>query len=171
MAAIRSILAQTYGDFDFLISDNASIDSTEEICRACVKRDASIRYMRRSKDAAANYNLLARMADSPSAPTSLLCRAPSPMPIEKWVSSTDLPGSITRGSGNWNDEAPAGGAIVRLLPQHLAGKIPDQQQDEVRLGLEQPIGRHDGYLLSRHEFPLLVRIGVDGVVEESGPQI
>jgi glycosyltransferase involved in cell wall biosynthesis len=50
VAAIGSILAQTYGDFDFLISDNASIDSTEEICRACVKRDASIRYMRRTKE-------------------------------------------------------------------------------------------------------------------------
>ena len=66
-AAIESILAQTYGDFDVLISDNASIDGTEQICRAYAKRDRRIRYMRREKNvgAAANHNLLVRMADSP----------------------------------------------------------------------------------------------------------
>jgi len=66
-AAIESILAQTYGDFDLLISDNASIDGTEQICRAYAKRDGRIRYMRRPKNvgAAANHNLLVRMADSP----------------------------------------------------------------------------------------------------------
>ncbi len=32
-AAISSILAQTYGDFELIISDNASTDRTEEICR------------------------------------------------------------------------------------------------------------------------------------------
>ena len=32
-AAIESTLAQSYGDFDFLILDNASTDGTEEICR------------------------------------------------------------------------------------------------------------------------------------------
>ena len=66
-AAIESILAQTYGEFDLLISDNASIDGTEQICRAYAKRDARIRYMRRPKNvgAAANHNLLVRMADSP----------------------------------------------------------------------------------------------------------
>jgi len=66
-AAIESILAQTYGDFNVLISDNASIDGTEQICRAYAKRDRRIRYMRREKNvgAAANHNLLVRMADSP----------------------------------------------------------------------------------------------------------
>jgi glycosyltransferase involved in cell wall biosynthesis len=66
-AAIESILAQSYGDFDFLISDNASIDGTEEICQAYAQRDRRIRYIRRTKyvGAAANHNLLVRMADSP----------------------------------------------------------------------------------------------------------
>jgi glycosyltransferase involved in cell wall biosynthesis len=66
-AAIESILAQSYGDFDFLISDNASTDSTEEICRAYARRDLRIRYIRQPQNvgAAANHNLLVRMADSP----------------------------------------------------------------------------------------------------------
>ena len=37
-AAINSILAQSYGDFDLLISDNASTDGTEEIGRAYAKK-------------------------------------------------------------------------------------------------------------------------------------
>ena len=47
-AAIESILAQSYGDFDFLISDNASTDGTEEICQAYAKRDSRIRYIRQA---------------------------------------------------------------------------------------------------------------------------
>jgi hypothetical protein len=48
-AAIDSILAQSYGDFDLLISDNASTDRTEEICRDYAKRDPRIRYIRQSQ--------------------------------------------------------------------------------------------------------------------------
>ncbi|NJL84317.1 MAG: glycosyltransferase, partial [Chloroflexaceae bacterium] len=32
-AAIASLLGQTYGDFELIISDNASGDRTEAICR------------------------------------------------------------------------------------------------------------------------------------------
>src|SRR5262249_10686156 len=56
--AIESILAQTYSDFQFVISDNASTDSTAEICRAYAKLDKRIHYMRQGKNigAAQNYN-------------------------------------------------------------------------------------------------------------------
>jgi glycosyltransferase involved in cell wall biosynthesis len=66
-AAIDSILAQSYGDFDLLISDNASTDGTEEICRAYAQKDRRIRYIRQPKNvgAAANHNLLVQMTDSP----------------------------------------------------------------------------------------------------------
>jgi glycosyltransferase involved in cell wall biosynthesis len=66
-AALDSILAQSYGDFDLLISDNASTDGTEEICRAYIKRDLRIRYIRRPSNlgAAPNYNVLVQMSESP----------------------------------------------------------------------------------------------------------
>lgn len=66
-AAIESILAQSYPDFDLLISDNASTDGTEEICRAYARKDQRIRYIRQPQNigAAANYNLLVRMSESP----------------------------------------------------------------------------------------------------------
>jgi glycosyltransferase involved in cell wall biosynthesis len=45
-AALDSLLAQTYGDFELIISDNASTDRTEEICREYAARDSRIRYHR-----------------------------------------------------------------------------------------------------------------------------
>ncbi|RJP64848.1 MAG: glycosyltransferase family 2 protein [Comamonadaceae bacterium] len=44
--AIEAILAQTYGDFELIISDNASTDRTPEICREYVERDPRVRYHR-----------------------------------------------------------------------------------------------------------------------------
>jgi len=55
---IESILAQTYTDFELVISDNASTDETEGICREYVAKDERIRYFRNNVNlgAAANYN-------------------------------------------------------------------------------------------------------------------
>jgi glycosyltransferase involved in cell wall biosynthesis len=44
--ALESTLAQTYKDFDVIISDNASTDGTEEICRRYAKRDPRVHYYR-----------------------------------------------------------------------------------------------------------------------------
>ena len=57
--AIDSILAQTFGDFELLIQDNASTDDTESICRAYAEKDTRISYIRNATNvgAAANYNL------------------------------------------------------------------------------------------------------------------
>ena len=54
--AIESILAQTYGDLELVISDNASTDATSEICRAYAKRDARVRYVRQEVNIGANPN-------------------------------------------------------------------------------------------------------------------
>lgn len=57
--AIRSVLSQTYTDFELIISDNASTDRTEEICRDCAAADQRIRYFRNPENlgAAPNFNL------------------------------------------------------------------------------------------------------------------
>ncbi|MEQ8966557.1 MAG: glycosyltransferase family 2 protein [Azospirillaceae bacterium] len=57
-AAIDSLLAQRFGDFELLISDNASTDGTWEICRHYAARDARVRVVRQDGDrgAAVNFN-------------------------------------------------------------------------------------------------------------------
>jgi glycosyltransferase involved in cell wall biosynthesis len=53
---LDALLAQTYADFELVIADNASTDSTEEICRAYAGRDARIRYHRSDENRGATWN-------------------------------------------------------------------------------------------------------------------
>tara|TARA_B100001057_G_C22718245_1_gene898621 strand:+ start:156 stop:1025 length:870 start_codon:yes stop_codon:yes gene_type:complete len=48
--AIDSLLAQTFKDFELIISDNASDDETENICRKFVSKDSRIHYIRQDKN-------------------------------------------------------------------------------------------------------------------------
>jgi glycosyltransferase involved in cell wall biosynthesis len=63
-AALDSILAQSYGDFEVVISDNASTDRTAEICRAYAARDSRIRYVRQSQNIGGprNWNAVVALA-------------------------------------------------------------------------------------------------------------
>jgi len=56
--ALDSILAQTYTNFELIISDNASTDGTEEICRAYTAKDSRIHHFRNEANlgAAMNFN-------------------------------------------------------------------------------------------------------------------
>lgn len=63
-AALDSILAQTFEDFELIISDNASSDRTEEICRSYAAKDKRIRYCRLETNLGpiANFNRLVELA-------------------------------------------------------------------------------------------------------------
>lgn len=54
--AIESILAQTHTDFALVISDNASTDATEEICRAFAREDSRVRYERAPENLGSSPN-------------------------------------------------------------------------------------------------------------------
>jgi len=55
-STIDSILAQTFTDFELIVSDNASTDSTGEICRDYARRDARVRYFRNERNLGAGPN-------------------------------------------------------------------------------------------------------------------
>ncbi|WP_199320493.1 glycosyltransferase [Leptolyngbya sp. FACHB-261] len=54
--ALDAILAQTFQDFELVISDNASTDSTEAICREYTEKDQRIKYYRSEQNLGAAWN-------------------------------------------------------------------------------------------------------------------
>jgi glycosyltransferase involved in cell wall biosynthesis len=75
--AIECLLAQTFGDFEIVIGDNASTDRTREICQDYVRRDRRIRYVRHEHNlgAVANFNRVFEL---------------SPSHLFKWAAHDDL---------------------------------------------------------------------------------
>ncbi len=74
---IESLLAQTMGDFELLVCDNASTDGTAEIVNSHAARDPRIRVLRSEENlgAAFNYNE---------------CVARARAPLFKWNAADDL---------------------------------------------------------------------------------
>ena len=74
---LNSLLAQRFGDFEIVISDNASTDCTAEICRAYQSKDKRIRYFRSETNfgAAWNHNRVFELSSAP---------------LFKWCSHDDL---------------------------------------------------------------------------------
>lgn len=54
--ALDSMLDQEFSDFELIISDNASTDKTEEICREYAVKDARIKYIRQARNIGGQNN-------------------------------------------------------------------------------------------------------------------
>ena len=65
--ALESLLAQSFKDFEVVISDNASTDATTEIGRAYQSKDPRIRYFRseQNRGAAWNFNRAFELSTAP----------------------------------------------------------------------------------------------------------
>jgi glycosyltransferase involved in cell wall biosynthesis len=75
--AIDSVLGQTYRDLELVICDNASTDTTPQICRAHAARDPRVRYYRNPENLgiSENYNRVFRRSNGT---------------YFKWASSNDV---------------------------------------------------------------------------------
>jgi glycosyltransferase involved in cell wall biosynthesis len=62
--ALKGLIEQDYENYELIISDNASIDGTSEICQGYARKDRRIRYSRNSKNIglSANHNRTFEMA-------------------------------------------------------------------------------------------------------------
>jgi len=58
--SLDALLGQTYGDFELIISDNASTDGTPDICQRYEKQDSRVRYVRQPRNVglAPNHNFV-----------------------------------------------------------------------------------------------------------------
>lgn len=54
--ALDSLLAQTFTDFELIVSDNSSTDATESICRNYAEQDSRVRYIRQIENLGALRN-------------------------------------------------------------------------------------------------------------------
>lgn len=84
-AVVRSILAQDHDNLELVISDNASTDGTEEVCRELARADARIVYHRQPENIGLLNNFIATMQ---------LARGP----FFRWVGDDDdvAPACISR---------------------------------------------------------------------------
>jgi glycosyltransferase involved in cell wall biosynthesis len=66
-AALKSLLGQTFGNFELLVSDNASTDATEEICESYAAQDRRVIYHRNKTNVgiARNYSGVVGMTCAP----------------------------------------------------------------------------------------------------------
>ncbi len=64
---LTSLLDQDMGDFELIVSDNASTDETDQIALEFSRLDSRVRYVRQPHNvgAAANFNAVFKLADSP----------------------------------------------------------------------------------------------------------
>lgn len=93
---LDSFLAQTYTDFEILISDNASTDQTEDVAREYAARDGRITYFRNEVNIGlgANHNRVFKQARGEYfkfAPADDVC---SPMYLERCVEVLDRDPSV-----------------------------------------------------------------------------
>jgi len=54
--ALTSLLSQTFSDFELIISDNASTDSTQMICEEFANKDKRIKYFRQKNNIGIFHN-------------------------------------------------------------------------------------------------------------------
>lgn len=73
---LKTVLNQTFPDFQLIIADNASTDDTESICRDYAAQDARIRYIRNEKNLGASKNYT-------------VCFTPAETPYFRWQNADD----------------------------------------------------------------------------------
>ncbi len=112
--SIDALLGQSYPDFELVISDNASTDSTGEICRSYEKQDSRVRYFRQPRNVglAPNHNFVVDKArgelfkwasnddlyarDLLERCIDALDKYPDVVLAHSWTAKVDASGTVTR---------------------------------------------------------------------------
>ena len=137
-AAIESVLGQTFGDLELVIADNASTDSTPEICRRYASADSRVRVQRNDTNlgASRNFNLALQLSRAP---------------LFRWMAADDLLESTCL--ARCVEAFEADDSIVLA---HTDVKIIDEN-DRIKLHFRYPVG-HAGSERPSDRFLDVVRL-------------
>lgn len=132
--ALQSILSQTYRDFELLISDNASTDETEAICRRYADEDPRIQYFRNERNlgAAANYNRVIHLARGRYFRHAAHDDILAPTNIERCVEILDASADVVL-------------AYPRMIMIDADGKQTDTREHSLELSEARPSARFAKY--------------------------
>lgn len=151
---LDALLAQTYTDFELIISDNGSTDQTPQICEQYARRDGRIRYIRQSENRGAAWNFnhvfhLARGRYFKWAAHDDICR---PSFLEHCVASLDAdPGVVLcyarYGVIDEHDRVYTDIEAALLLGGQRPNSAVDNSARRTRLASSRPADRYEGVLL------------------------
>ncbi len=130
-AALESLLNQTFCDFELIISDNASTDNTQEICRRYCDLDGRIRYVRQLENIGvfSNYDLVFHEIESV---------------YFKWASANDLcmPNFLETCIGALEERENATMAHTQTVLFDDSKQIEKKYTEKFDLELPDPVDRY-----------------------------
>ncbi len=133
--ALDSALAQTHTDLEVVVSDNASTDATQEICREYASRDERVRYVRRPVDVGPTANLNGLFAAGHGRFTQMLAD-------DDWLDAGSVAACLAE------LEARPDHAVVGARARYWRGEQPVSTGVDLQLGQERGGDRALSYFRS-----------------------
>lgn len=115
-ASLEALLGQTYEDFELVISDNASSDSTADICHHYAGQDSRIRYFRQAQNigCAPNHNFVISQAKGELFKTAAHDDLYAPELLERCVNALDEHPEVVL-AHSWSAVIDPSGAVSERL--------------------------------------------------------
>jgi len=137
-AALDSLLDQTFTDFEIVISDNCSTDSTAAICAEYAARDPRVRYLRTAENQGAveNFNRLVGFARGKYFKWAAHDDAIAPTYLERCVPLLESDPSVVMAHSLTQLIDQFSTPIA--IPEDGRGYIVDEHQHIVRVGYDSP---------------------------------
>jgi glycosyltransferase involved in cell wall biosynthesis len=123
--SLEALLGQTYTDFELIISDNASADSTAEICRRYGEQDSRIRYFRQPRNigSAPNHNFTIEQARGELFKTASHDDLYARDLIERCIAALDEYPKVVL-AHSWSAVIDGDGKLTELVPYPVATDAP-----------------------------------------------
>ena len=154
--ALDSLLAQTFTDFELIISDNASTDSTESICREYMVHDDRISYCCNEINVGGskNFNKVFELSSGK---------------YFKWAAHDDLvaPTYLERCVQIMEDDASIVLCHTKTAKINVEGKITGNYDAEMRLGSPLPHERFGDMVLVGHFCTLIFGLMRRDILEKT----